>query len=263
MRFLWGSVLSGFALLGVVIGVDAGEQPACSITPTKSQAAVDQWLARCADPLTAPEYTVLRGGAGLFHAPRVSGTLHQGVDVVLRLEKSGQCLPTTNDFSGQDLSVRAIADGTIAYSRLNAGVCPDSRPDCDPLATTGLGLTVIVDHGNGLYSLYAHLAQDRNQVQCFPDSVVLLGDTMPYQVGEQVEQGDIVGYLGQLGPNVDKYDSPTGNATATAEPAQVHFEIFQTAPGKRSIGAISDIVTPSARGLLDPTVFLRRSLSTR
>ena len=245
----------------------------CNISVNGEQDAVTKWLINCADGPTNTAITLIRDPEGLFEAGRSSGNPHAGVDIKLKLESSNQCL-NNRSYSADDLAVRAIADGKVAYSRLNIGLCPEKCPpdknpvtdecprECppgrDPLSTTGYGLTVIIDHGNGIYSLYAHLAQDRKTIQCLPDAAVIKGETMPHKVGDNVKKGDIIGYIGQLDPELGKWDHGTGNATQTKDPAQVHFEIFHTEPGKISNVAISDIIDRSRRGGLNPTIFLRK-----
>lgn len=240
----------------------AAEDFECKVSPMNSQDAITNWLKKCATSPTNSKNTLIRDPDGLFCAPRLSGTPHQGVDIKLKLNSSNECMIDTRKYSAKDLAVRAVASGKVAYSRLNNGSCPKGGcpPDRDPLSTTGLGLTVIIDHGNGLYSLYAHLAQDRNTIQCLPDSEVLTGETMPHKVGDCVEKGEIIGYIGQLGSDLEKWDRPTGNATQTTDPAQIHFEIFQTNQGKSSTGSIKDIIDPSNRGVLDPSDFLKHVL---
>jgi len=268
---------SALALIATMNGaLLKAEQPMCGISLMDDQTAVTEWLKRCAASPTDAAVTLIRDPEGLFGAGRSSGKPHQGVDIKLRQNSSNQCLDTRS-YSADNLAVRAIAPGTVAYSRLNVGLCPkncqpdknpetdecprECPPNRDPLSTTGLGLTIILDHGNGLYSLYAHLAQDRQTIQCLPDNAIVDGKTMPYQMGNAVKKGDIIGYIGKLGPEHEKWDKPTGNATQTNDPAQVHFEIFITAPGKNSKGAIKDIIDPSRRGILDPTDFLKKVLS--
>lgn len=254
------------------------EEYKCDISLMNSQDGITSWLKTCATSPTNSKITFIRNPGGLFKDPRLSGTPHQGIDIKLQLDSSNQCSITTEAHSAKELAVRAVASGRVAYSRLNQGSCPkkcppdkdpktdkcprECLPDRDPLSTTGLGLTVIIDHENGLYSLYAHLAQDRDTIQCLPDSEVLIGATMPHQVGDCVQKGEIIGYIGQLNSNLEKWDRPTGNATQTNDPAQIHFELFHTEPGKSSRGAIKDIIDPSQRGLLNPFDFLQAVLAS-
>jgi murein DD-endopeptidase MepM/ murein hydrolase activator NlpD len=249
-------------LLAVILltGVQAVlAQANCGLTSV-SLAGIPQWLSTCGGSPTDPSVTRIRPGAGAFRAPRDTGTPHQGVDVELRMEGARQCLANTRPFSASQLAVRAIADGRIAYSRLNSpATCPITRSGCDPLTTTGLGLTVIIDHGNGVYTLYAHLAQNRDLLACMTDDAVRIGRTMVRGVGERVTKGDVIGFLGQLGPTVGRFDGVTGNAVNVAP--QVHVEVFVASAGRSSTGTIDSIISSSERGRIDPTVFLRGLMS--
>lgn len=80
--------------------------------------------------------TLLRGGAGAFGAPRDGGSTHQGVDIVANQSSNDKTI----------YKVLATAAGKIAYAKINGS------------ATTGYGYTVVIDHQNGFYTLYAHLA---------------------------------------------------------------------------------------------------------
>lgn len=90
--------------------------------------------------------------------------------------------PSQHFHTGIDL---AVAAGTPVHATL-AGVCTviDDR--------TGYGLHVIIDHGQGLSSLYAHL------------------ETVAVASGEHVAAGQVVGRVGS-----------TGNSTGP----HLHFEI--------------------------------------
>lgn len=226
-----------------------------------TSAAVPEWIRTCTTRPTSTK-TLLRREGGKFKDPRPKESnpedAHDGIDVMLEFYNHPQC---TNEklYAAEDLAVRAIAPGTVAYSRVNSGRCP-SAGCTDPLMQSGLGFTVIIDHGNGVYSLYAHLADDLDELrrQCLgnSDSLATSGATMPVQVGDTVAQGQTIGYLGEVTGTTGRFDGPTGNAVRTDVPSQVHIEIFQAAQGRRSSGSIADIVAPEQRGLIDPTAVL-------
>lgn len=71
--------------------------------------------------------------------------------------------------------VRALADGKIAYIGWN-----EKKVDGK---TVGYGRYAVVEHGNGYYSLYAHL--EKNGVK--------------YEVGETVNNGDVIATSGNTG----------------------------------------------------------------
>lgn len=198
-----------------------------------------------------------RPGAGSFGAGRAEGKRHQGVDLML-VDYSRQCLGSTDGIKAATFHVHAIADGTVAYARANtAASCPPERPDCK-LASTGLGLTIVIDHGTGVYSLYAHMAQDPATNRCLPESLLREGKTMRVKVGQRVTAGEVIGFLGQLGPGISEYGKPSGNAVATAEAVQLHFELFRAPPGRSSFSSIAAIVPAAERGKIDPNTFLAR-----
>ena len=157
--------------------------------------------------------SLLRGHEGAFHAPRAGGKVHQGVDIV--------ATQSSTDISTYE--VRATAAGQIAYARVNGS------------AVAGYGHTVIVDHQNGWYTLYAHLA--------------INASTGLVSVGQAVSAGEVIGYIADLGNG----EKSSGNARAVSpyDRIQLHFECFQAPPGRSSNGKIGDIrATPATD---DPT----------
>lgn len=217
----------------------------------------------CLSPPTHPVHTKLRAPAGLFGAGRSSGTPHQGVDLILNQEAL-QCLASTAQLPAEAFHVYAVADGRVVYARFNGG-CKKEDKNCDPFEK-GLGLTVILEHGSGSYSLYAHLAQDIKTNACYPSAVKDRGGTLAVKVGDAVKAGQLIGYMGQLtrmtDSEADKYDGPSGNALRTEQPVQVHFELFNAPAGAtdkavvKKINQISDIVPKAQRGKVNPTKFL-------
>lgn len=173
---------------------------------------------------------------------------------------SKSCVADTTKMRIEALEVYAVADGVVAYSRLNTSAhCPEGRAKsvgCD-LFTTGLGHTVVIDHGNGIYSLYAHMAQIRDPKSCLPRHIVDSGGASKVKVGDKVTAGQVIGYLGSLGPGLSRYEMPSGNAAVVEERVQLHFELFAAPILRRSSGGIGQIVPKEQRGQLNPTPFLK------
>jgi len=158
--------------------------------------------------------TLLRGSEGQFGAPRAGGKTHQGVDIVA----------TVSSMDKSTYQVRATASGIIAYARNNGSP-----------ASPGYGFTVVIDHQNGFYTLYAHLAPNAS------NGVVILG--------QQVNAGDLLGFLADLANG----EKSSGNARAVApfDRIQLHFECFETNAGLSSGGQLQPIKANCA--LDDPT----------
>lgn len=180
--------------------------------PMTFQAIAEETIAIA--PTVVPK-TKLRGGAGRFGAPRENGT-HAGVDIVAILSSKNR----------DDYAVKACGNGVIAYARINGS------------QTTGYGYTVIVDHQNGQYTLYAHLATMAS------DGVV--------KVGEQVERGQLLGYMADLENNDPSSGNAESEAVAPADKIQLHFELFKAPSGRSSTGSINDTIKKDAE-LVDPT----------
>jgi murein DD-endopeptidase MepM/ murein hydrolase activator NlpD len=85
---------------------------------------------------TLLDSSLLRGHEGAFGAPRGVGKTHQGVDIVANKSSEDKSI----------YQVRATSAGRVAYARLNGS------------DGSGYGHTVVIDHQNGFYTLYAHLA---------------------------------------------------------------------------------------------------------
>lgn len=136
---------------------------------------------------------VLRRNEGEFGAVRNSGIgYHKGVDFIAP--------PGT--------PVRAAGGGFICYNEMNGG------PDW------GYGYTVIMDHGNDFYTLYAHLRKES-----------------PRAIGEWVEGGERIGAVGR-----------SGNAMRVPKEFQyqLHFEIIHAPSGLMSLGRlrIAALISP-------------------
>jgi murein DD-endopeptidase MepM/ murein hydrolase activator NlpD len=150
------------------------------------------WLLCCASALVAQSSsiikktptivnnTLLRGDVGVFGAPRANGKSHVGVDIVANQLSSDKSV----------YSVRAVRDGIVAYAKFNG-----------ENAEEGYGYTVVLDHGDGTYTLYAHLAT--------------LASSGVVKVADSVTSGQTIGYMADpannemssgnvLGPSVKK-----------------------------------------------------------
>jgi murein DD-endopeptidase MepM/ murein hydrolase activator NlpD len=160
--------------------------------------------------------SLLRGGQGVFGAPRSGGKTHSGVDIV-----ANQSSMDKNTYQ-----VVAVADGVVAYAKVN-GEGPGE----------GYGYTVIIDHGNGTYTLYAHLATVASA------SLVNVGDT--------VVAGKVVGYMADLANGEGSSGNVIANSVPSYDKIQLHFEEFQAPSGRSSLGAIGPIKKDAV--ILDPT----------
>jgi murein DD-endopeptidase MepM/ murein hydrolase activator NlpD len=84
----------------------------------------------------------------------------------------------------------------------------------------GYGYTVVIDHGNNFYTLYAHLK-----------------DESPFSVGDWVDAGERIGRVGR-----------SGNARRVPKEFQyqLHFEIIHAPSGLMDLGGLQ------ITGLLSP-----------
>jgi murein DD-endopeptidase MepM/ murein hydrolase activator NlpD len=188
----------GLAALALGITLGAQDSRVIIITPTNTSK------------------TLLRGHEGTFGAPRGGGKTHAGVDIV-----ANQSSTDKNDYR-----VTAVADGTVAYAMTN-GEGPGE----------GYGYTVIIDHQNGSYTLYAHLAT--------------IASSGLVKIGDSVSKGAVIGYMADLANN----EKSSGNVLAKSVPAydkiQLHFEEFNAPAGRTSADAIA--VIKQGGTILDPT----------
>ncbi len=173
-------------------------------------ATIDDVIAFPPTPLGS---SLLRGEEGQFGAPRGSGKSHQGIDIVANQSSADK----------STYEVRATSAGTIAYALINGA------------ADSGYGYTVVIDHQNGFYTLYAHLAINAS---C---GLVTLG--------QPVNTGDVLGYLADLAN--DERSSGNARAVAPYDKIQLHFECFEAPMGRTSTGALA--VIKAGWTLDDPT----------
>lgn len=169
--------------------------------------------------------TFIRKGFGEFGAPRKGGeATHKGVDITRN----------ASDADPNATAVFSIATGTVAYSRVNGS------------STDGYGNVVVVDHGNGCYSMYAHLAGK-------PFTPMDPGGNLEVRRGDNVNVGKRIGYFVDIKADT----TSTGNAVRTdpAARAQVHFQMIEAPAGRSSSTSLKDIIGPDGI-VIDPTPFL-------
>jgi murein DD-endopeptidase MepM/ murein hydrolase activator NlpD len=249
-------------MVALILQPGAFAYAACGVPPQFKTAEITQtpsvpapqWS--CMSAPTNLLHTSLRNPVGCFHASRGTNKLHQGVDIALK-EQANKCLWTTGKTDRDRLEIYAVANGVVAYARANTE-CPPTNPQCSASVDTGLGFTVIIDHENGFYSLYAHMgfSDGRNLCPHLSVSQILAGQSLKVEVGNRVNAGDVIGYMGELGGDVDLFDLPSGNAIRTSEPVMLHFELFRAPTGLKSQGAISEIDKSKNRGQHNPMYFL-------
>lgn len=98
--------------------------------------------------------------------------------------------PTKNEsYLAWDSPVRSVADGTVVKVVSNA---PDIAPGALPANVAigeATGNRVIIDIGDGVYTLFAHLKQDSPTVR----------------VGDKVKRGQVIGRLGNSGNTTEPH----------------------------------------------------------
>ena len=121
---------------------------------------------------TDPAKTFIRKGNGEWNAPRGDGKTHGGVDIITNMSH-----PEKTSYE-----VRSVAQGIVAYSRLNGTKLDE-----------GYGNLIVIDHQNGCYSLYAHLASD-------PFIPMKPGGNLLRKRGDKVGPGELIGYFVDIKP---------------------------------------------------------------
>jgi hypothetical protein len=176
---------------------------------------------------TVQATTNIRKGAGEYGSPRQwagPGKKHTGVDIVMNQSSTDPA----------SYEVRSVAAGKVAYVRDNGE----------------LGNVVIIDHGDGCYSMYAHLA---NQ----PFTPAKPGGNAFVKLGQAVATGQKIGYMRNIVGDTD----PSGNAVKVGDPTariQTHFSLFTAPAGKTSTGMIIGPILASRDDYVDPTALLAR-----
>jgi len=171
--------------------------------------------------------SALRGGPGAFGSPSPDGKKHTGVDIVSKKTSMDKNV----------YRVLAVSSGVVAYAGHNGKVEPDGP-------TKGYGYTVIIDHDDDLYTLYAHLAY--------------LSSSNLVKVGDHVKTGQIIGYMADLAIN----EKSSGNVLAAVvgkyDKIQLHFEEFRAPSGRHSSASINDDIKKIDFDLIDPTSELKK-----
>lgn len=163
--------------------------------------------------------TQFRGGPGRFGQPRTGGKTHSGVDIVANQSSLDREL----------YRVMAMHDGKIAYARVNG-----TQED-------GYGYTVVIDHGDGFYSLYAHLAINASK------DLVKLGDN--------VKAGKVIGYIFDPTTNEPASGNARSESVLSWDKLQTHVELFTAPTGRSSSTALAPLRTGGET--VDPTVRLK------
>lgn len=191
---------------------------------TMAQSPNDCVLPAVAVAPTDQTKTFIRKGNGEWAAPRIGGGSHKGVDLIVNASHA-ENLP---------YAVQPVATGKVAYSRLNGS------------QSTGYGNLIVIDHGRGCYSLYAHLAN-------LPFTPIATGGNLLVKVGDSVGPGKVIGYFVDIKADVDS----SGNAQTTAPEArhQIHFALIKAPSGRTSITSLGAILGNDGV-IFDPTQFL-------
>ena len=170
----------------------AGRTPPVFSPPLEGEG----WLSvnGCCEPDGVHRSAVLEVNGSLYDSQRFA------IDW-MRLNEDGQIVvgdPSENEnYVNYGAKVMAAADGVVLdmLDELEDNV-PGQLPDPNSITLKNVdGNHVVIDHGNGLYSFYAHLQRGSVEVE----------------VGDEVQAGDQVGLLGN-----------TGNSSAP----HLHFHII-------------------------------------
>ena len=195
-----------------------------ALHPMQASAGCDVLLGGGRSP-TDTAVTTIRAGAGAYGAPRdwkVFGNTHTGVDIVMNQSSS---VPNA-------YQVSAIADGTVAYVRDNGA----------------FGNLIVLDHGNGCYSLYAHLANK-------PFTPTEPGGNAFVKFKQRVTRGERIGYMRNLAGDTDSSGNAQKVGDLTAR-TQTHFALFEAPAGRSSTGTLKPDLLPGDSAYVDPTPFL-------
>jgi hypothetical protein len=142
------------------------------------------WVAAngCCEPTSVHRNALLTVDGKLFDAQRFA------IDWI-RVDADGQAVTgdpsEVSNWVGYGAKVMAVADGVVVASLDDLeDQTPGSLPDPSTINLKNVdGNYVVIDHGDGLYSFYAHLQ---------PGSVAV-------EVGDEVRAGDRLGLLGNTG----------------------------------------------------------------
>ncbi|WP_126247852.1 M23 family metallopeptidase [Chitinophaga rhizosphaerae] len=159
--------------------------------------------------------SLIRGEVGAYMARRDGGKLHTGIDIVAN----------KSSMDKNTYAVYAVKSGRVAYARLNG------------TESTDYGYTIVIDHGDSLYSQYSHLA-----VKASKDLV---------KIGDEVAAGQIIAYLADPAKGELSSGNVRKDVVKNYDKIQLHFETFMAKPGVTSTGVLSTIKKDCR--YLDPT----------
>jgi murein DD-endopeptidase MepM/ murein hydrolase activator NlpD len=156
----------------------------------------------------------------MFHSPRNGGMQHTGVDIVAVLSSSDR----------EQYAVKAVHDGKVVYSALNSTA-----------VNPGYGYTIVVDHLDGAYSVYAHLAK--------------VASTGVAPVGADVKAGQTIGYMADPAKGEISSGNVVDCKVLPYEKYQLHFELILVAKRPASVPNIGALTASGVR--VDPTTYLK------
>ena len=170
---------------------------------------------------TDTKHTFYRGRQGHFGANRGNGKKHAGVDIITNIAVHDK----------EKYSVKAVNSGIVAYTRINGS------------ASTDFGYTVVIDHGNGYYTQYSHLATKASA------GIVKLKDAV-------LLPGQIIGYMADLSKDSRSSGNVWSEVVKPYDRIQLHFEVFTAPPGRTSNTTLAELKLTSNR--VNPTTVLMK-----
>lgn len=171
-------------------------------------------------PPTSVDTTLMRGAVGSILANRTTNKKHTGVDIVANQSAADR----------EVYRVMAVRPGTVAYGQINGS------------ETSGFGFTVVIDHGDGVYTQYSHLA-----VRASRDVV---------KVGDKVSAGQTIGYMGDPANGERSSGNTEASSVKPFDKIQLHFEVFRAPAGAQSRTTLTAL--KNSCEWLDPTAELKR-----
>lgn len=168
---------------------------------------------------TSIKHSLMRGGPGAYGSSRGEGKKHAGVDIVANQSSVDKSI----------YAVYAVNSGKVAYAKING------------TATSGYGYTVIIDHEDGNYSQYSHLATKAS--------------TGVVKLGTKVTVGQIIGYIADLANGEKSSGNVLAEVVKPYDKIQLHFECFSNQAGLSSTTSLE--IFHKGGTLLDPTKQLK------
>ena len=165
--------------------------------------------------------SLMRGEVGSFGWNRGGDKKHTGLDIVANQSNEDK----------ETYRVMAVRRGKVAYARFN-GEAEDK----------GFGFTIILDHGDGYYTMYAHLATKASEGKV--------------KLGQEVNAGDVIGYMADPKNGELSSGNVRADVVKTYDKIQLHFELFTAEKGRSSTTTIAVIKKDGK--LVDPTPLLAK-----